>query len=155
MKRNTQIIANWVLKVKIKMSQCCIILNNMLKILPVMMVTWILWMSPKQSLGDILCLLRFLLFFFFFLSSAKSLSDTFLGDYWTEINETSQEWRMLRTMSRCADYFQNFQNGHCCHGNGQNSNNLQNGFFSILAVSMATAAILKIPKVVCTSTHGA
>jgi hypothetical protein len=50
-------------------------------------------MSPKQSLEDILCLLRFLLlfFFFFFLSSAKSLSDTFLGDYWTEINETSQE----------------------------------------------------------------
>jgi hypothetical protein len=25
--------------------------------------------------------------------------------------------------------------------------------FSIVAVSMATAAILKIPKVVCTSTH--
>jgi hypothetical protein len=28
-------------------------------------------------------------------------------------------------------------------------------FFSILAVSMATVAILKIPKVVCTSTHSA
>jgi hypothetical protein len=28
-------------------------------------------------------------------------------------------------------------------------------FFSILAVSMATAAILKIPKVVCTSIHSA
>ena len=28
-------------------------------------------------------------------------------------------------------------------------------FFSILAVSMATAAILKIPKVVCTSSHSA
>ena len=28
-------------------------------------------------------------------------------------------------------------------------------FFSILAVSMATAVILKIPKVVCTSTHNA
>jgi hypothetical protein len=28
-------------------------------------------------------------------------------------------------------------------------------FFSILAVSMATAAILKIPKVFCTSTHSA
>jgi hypothetical protein len=28
-------------------------------------------------------------------------------------------------------------------------------FFSILAVSMATAAILEIPKVVCTSTHSA
>jgi hypothetical protein len=28
-------------------------------------------------------------------------------------------------------------------------------FFSILAVSMATAAIFKIPKVVCTSTHSA
>ena len=27
----------------------------------------------------------------FFLSSAKSLSDTFLGDYRTKINETSQE----------------------------------------------------------------
>jgi hypothetical protein len=25
----------------------------------------------------------------FFLSSAKGLSDTFLRDYWTEINETS------------------------------------------------------------------
>ena len=28
-------------------------------------------------------------------------------------------------------------------------------FFSILAISMATAAILKIPKIVCTSTHSA
>ena len=37
-KRNTRIIANWVLKLKIKMSRCCIILNNMLKnYLPVMM----------------------------------------------------------------------------------------------------------------------
>ena len=27
----------------------------------------------------------------FFLSSTKSLSDTFLGNYWMEINETSQE----------------------------------------------------------------
>ena len=48
-------------------------------------------MSPKQSLGDILCLLRFFLLLLFFLSSAKSLSDTFLGDYWIEINGTSQE----------------------------------------------------------------
>ena len=24
---------------------------------------------------------------------------------------------MLSTMSRCAEYFQNFQNGHRCHGN--------------------------------------
>jgi hypothetical protein len=24
---------------------------------------------------------------------------------------------MLSTMSRCADYFRNFQNGHGCHGN--------------------------------------
>ena len=40
-------------------------------------------MSPKQSFGDILCLLRFLLLLLllFFLSSAKSVSDTFLGDY--------------------------------------------------------------------------
>jgi hypothetical protein len=37
MKRNTQIIANWVLKLKIKMSRICIILYNMLKYLPVMM----------------------------------------------------------------------------------------------------------------------
>jgi hypothetical protein len=26
---------------------------------------------------------------------------------------------MLSTMSRCADYFWNFQNGHRGHGNGQ------------------------------------
>ena len=38
-------------------------------------------MSPKQSLGDILCLLRFLLLLLLlFLFSVKSLSDTFLGD---------------------------------------------------------------------------
>jgi hypothetical protein len=28
---------------------------------------------------------------------------------------------MLSTMSRCADYFRNFQNGRRCHGNGQNA----------------------------------
>ena len=27
---------------------------------------------------------------------------------------------MLSTMSRCADYFRNFQNGHRCHGNHKN-----------------------------------
>ena len=37
MKWNTWIIANWVLKLRIKISRCCIILNNMLKNLPVMM----------------------------------------------------------------------------------------------------------------------
>jgi hypothetical protein len=36
-KWNRRIIANRVLKLKIKMSQCCIILNNMLKNLPVVM----------------------------------------------------------------------------------------------------------------------
>jgi hypothetical protein len=36
-KWNRRIIANWVLKLKIKMSWCCIILNNMLKNLPVVM----------------------------------------------------------------------------------------------------------------------
>ena len=55
----------------------------------------------------------------FFLSSAKSLSNTFLVDYWTEINE------MLSTMSRCADYFRNFQNGCRCHGNGQNAKKIE------------------------------
>jgi hypothetical protein len=33
---------------------------------------------------------------------------------------------MLSTMSRCADYFQNFQNGCHCHGNGQNAKKLKN-----------------------------
>ena len=33
---------------------------------------------------------------------------------------------MLSTMSRCADYFWNFQNGHRCHGNDQNAKNLKN-----------------------------
>jgi hypothetical protein len=32
---------------------------------------------------------------------------------------------MLSTMSRCADYFRNFQNGRCCHGNGQNAKKLK------------------------------
>ena len=33
---------------------------------------------------------------------------------------------MLSTMSRCADYFRNFQNGRSCHGNGQNAKILKN-----------------------------
>jgi hypothetical protein len=33
---------------------------------------------------------------------------------------------MLSTMSRCADYFRNFQNGHRCHGNGQHAKKLKN-----------------------------
>jgi hypothetical protein len=32
---------------------------------------------------------------------------------------------MLSTMSRCADYFRNFQNGCCCHGNGQNAKKIE------------------------------
>jgi hypothetical protein len=28
---------------------------------------------------------------------------------------------MLSTMSRCADYFWNFENGRRCHGNGKNA----------------------------------
>ena len=32
---------------------------------------------------------------------------------------------MLSTMSRCADYFQNFQNVRRCHGNPKNTKNLQ------------------------------
>jgi hypothetical protein len=30
---------------------------------------------------------------------------------------------MLSIMSRCADYFRNFQNGRHCRGNGQNTKN--------------------------------
>jgi hypothetical protein len=30
------------------------------------------------------------------------------------------------TMSRCANYFRNFQNGHHCHGNGQNAKKIKN-----------------------------
>jgi len=29
-------------------------------------------------------------------------------------------------MSRCAEYFLNFHNGHHCHGNGQNAKKLKN-----------------------------
>jgi hypothetical protein len=38
------------------------------------------YLSPQTKFGDLLCLHCFLLLLFF-LSSAKSLSDTFLGDY--------------------------------------------------------------------------
>jgi hypothetical protein len=58
---------------------------------------WKIHNRPKEVTSALYSVLglyhrkQFLLFFFFFLSSAKSLSDTFLGDYWTELNETSQE----------------------------------------------------------------
>ena len=57
-------------------------------------------LSPQTKFGDLLCLHRFLLhvllllllLLLFFLSFFRqNLSDTFLGDYWTEINDTSQE----------------------------------------------------------------
>jgi hypothetical protein len=48
---------------------------------------------------------------------------------------------MLSTMSRCADYFRNLQNGRRCHGNGQNANKLKNTKM-IIAGYLATAAIL-------------
>ena len=32
---------------------------------------------------------------------------------------------MLSNMSSCADYFWNFQNGHRCHGNGQNAKKIE------------------------------
>ena len=85
-------------------------------------------MCPKRSLGDILCLLLFLLlllFFFFFLSFFRQkfirhISRRLLnGNQW---NFTG----MLSTMSRCADFFWNFQNGRRCHGNGQNAKELKN-----------------------------
>ena len=33
---------------------------------------------------------------------------------------------MLSTMSRCEEYFRNFQNGRRCHGNSQNAKKLKN-----------------------------
>jgi hypothetical protein len=60
-------------------------------------------------------------------------------------------------MSRCADYFRNFQNGRRCHGNGQNAKKLKLGSqispksvdFCIwwpfcTLVTMAVAAILNL-----------
>ena len=43
--------------------------------------------------------------------------------------QNENQWnftRMLSTMSRYADYFWNFQNGHRCHGNVQNAKKLKN-----------------------------
>jgi hypothetical protein len=63
---------------------------------------------------------------------------------------------MLSTMSRCADFFWNFQNGRRCHGNGQNAKELKNTKMIIAGYSPnRNSAILKIPKKVCTSTHSA
>jgi ABC-type multidrug transport system fused ATPase/permease subunit len=62
-------------------------------------------------------LLLFLLFFFsFFLSFFRQ---KFIRHISRRLQNGNQ-WNftgMLSTMSRCADYFRNFQNGHRCHGN--------------------------------------
>ena len=84
-------------------------------------------MSPKQSLGDILCLLRFflVLLLLFFLSF---FCQKFIW-YISRRLQNGNQWNftgMLSTMSRCADYFRNFQNGCHCHGNGQNAKKLKN-----------------------------
>jgi hypothetical protein len=48
---------------------------------------------PQTKFGETYCVCSVSYYYssFFFLSSAKSVSDTFLSDYWTEINKTSQE----------------------------------------------------------------
>jgi hypothetical protein len=92
---------------------------------------WLCWYlcPPKQSLGDILCLLRFLLLFLFFLSFFLSF---FRQKFIRHISRrllNGNQWNftgMLNTMSRCSDYFRNFQNGHRCHGNSQNAKKLKN-----------------------------
>jgi hypothetical protein len=102
-------------------------------------------MSPKQSLGDILCLLRFLLLLLFFLSFFFLLPKVYPIHFSATTERKSMRcgccsyqvssisvWRVTRYDNFCV-----FQ------------------FLSILAVSMAMAAILKNPKVVCTSTHSA
>jgi hypothetical protein len=100
-------------------------------------------MSPKQSLGDILCLLRFLLLL---LCPPNKVRETYcvcsVSYYYSSsffrqkfIRHISRrllngnQWNfagMLSTMSRCADCFRNFQNGSRCHGNGQNAKKLKN-----------------------------
>ena len=86
-------------------------------------------MSPKRSLGDILCLLRFLLllffffFLFFFLPSVKSLSYTFLVDALIKLYETLYEYHAMWSCTFKAWFF---QNGCRCHGNGQNAKKMNN-----------------------------
>jgi hypothetical protein len=48
---------------------------------------------------------------------------THYGGYSYKFDERNPNFS---TMSRCADYFRNFQNGHHCHGNGQNAKKLKN-----------------------------
>jgi hypothetical protein len=76
-------------------------------------------------------------FLSFFLSSAKSLSDTFLHISRWLLNRNQWNFTgMLSTMSRCAEYFRNFQNGCHCHGNGQNAKKLKNTKMIIAGYSL-------------------
>ena len=72
-------------------------------------------MSPKRSLGDIV--------FAPFLLLPKVYPTHFSA---TTERKSMKLTGMLSTMSRCADYFWNFQNGRHCHGNGQNAKKLKN-----------------------------
>ena len=52
--------------------------------------------------------------------------------------QNGNQWNftgMLSTMSRCADYFRNFQNGRHCHRNGQNAKKLKNSKMIIAGYS--------------------
>jgi hypothetical protein len=94
---------------------------------------WILflWIDIRHSFWNWEPLMIFrsyhflLLLFFFFLSFFRQkfirhISRGLLnGNQW---NLTG----ILTTMSRCADYFRNFQNGRRCHVNGQNAKRLKN-----------------------------
>jgi hypothetical protein len=83
-------------------------------------------MSPKPPQTYCICSVSYYYYYYsFFLSFfrqkfVRHISRRLLnGNQW---NFTG----MLSTMSRCADYFRNFQNGRRCHWNDQNAKKLKN-----------------------------
>jgi hypothetical protein len=88
-------------------------------------------MSPKQSLGDILCLLRFLLPYSSYYYSSFFLS-FFRQKFVRHISRRCLDqalWNLVGisyAMWSCACKGWFFQNGCHCHGNGQNAKKMKN-----------------------------
>jgi ABC-type multidrug transport system fused ATPase/permease subunit len=91
--------------------------------------TGMLSLCPPNKVWETLCLLRFLLLlFFFFLSFFLSFFRQKFIQHISRRLLNGNQWNftgMLSTMSWCADYFRNFQNGRRCHGNGQNAKKMK------------------------------
>ena len=104
-------------------------------------------LCPPNEVGETYCVCSVSYYYYYYYYSSSSFFLSFFLSFFRQkfIRHISRrllnrnQWNftgMLSTMSRCAEYFRNFQNGCHCHGNGQNAKKLKNTKMIIAGYSL-------------------